>query len=93
MDLDPGHRDTVEQIFTRPSGGNVGVRSLLYEVATVTKKRNGMLEVTLGGETQLLEPPRGKDVDAQMLVDLRRMLPGTGITPSGVRQPRPRSSR
>ena len=57
------------------------MRSLLDEVATVTEKRNGKLGVTLGGETQVLEPPRSKDVDTQMLVDLRRMLTRAGITP------------
>jgi hypothetical protein len=84
MDLDAEHRNTVEQIFTRPSSGNVEwrrVRSLLDEVATVTEEHNGKLRVTLGGETEVLQPPRGKDVDTQMLVDLRRMLTRAGITP------------
>jgi hypothetical protein len=82
--LDAEHRNTVEQIFARPSSGNVEwrrVRSLLDEVATVTEEQNGRLRVTLGGETQVLEPPGSKDVDTQMLVDLRRMLTGAGITP------------
>ena len=64
--------------------GNVAwrrVRSLLDEVATLTEEHNGKLTVTLGGETEVLEPPRGKDVDAQTLVDLRRMLTRAGITP------------
>ena len=85
MDLDATHRDTVEQIFTRPSSGNVEwrrVRSLLDDVATVTEEHNGKLWVTLGGETEVLEPPRSKDVDTQMLVDLRRMLRRAGITPA-----------
>jgi hypothetical protein len=84
VDLNAEHRNTVEQIFTRPSSGNVEwrrVRSLLEEVATVTEQHNGKLRVWLGGETELLEPPRGKDVDAQMLVDLRRMLTRAGIAP------------
>lgn len=85
MDLDAEQRDTVEQIFARPSSGNVEwrrVRSLLDEVATVSERHNGRLEVTLGGETQVLDPPRGKDVDTQMLVDLRRMLKRAGISPA-----------
>jgi hypothetical protein len=84
VDLDAEHRDTVEQIFARPSSGNVEwhrVRSLLDEVATVTEQHNGKLRVSLGGETELLERPRGKDVDVQMLVDLRRMLTHAGIVP------------
>jgi hypothetical protein len=84
VDLDAEQRDTVEQIFARPSSGNVEwrrVRSLLDEVATVTEQHNGKLRVSLGGETEVLERPRGKDVDAQMLVDLRRMLAHAGIAP------------
>ena len=85
MHLDAAHRDTVEQIFARPSSGNVEwrrVRSLLDDVATVTEKRNGKLAFTVGGETEVLEAPRGKDVDTQMLVDLRRILTRAGIRPS-----------
>jgi hypothetical protein len=85
MDLDAEQRNTVEQIFARPSSGNLEwrrVRSLLNEVATVTEQHNGKLRVTLGDETEVLNPPHGKDVDTQMLVDLRRMLRRAGITPS-----------
>ena len=81
--LDAEHRDTLEQIFNRPSSGNVEwrrVRSLLEGVGTVEEERNGRLRVTLGGETETFDPPQGKDVDVQMLVDLRRMLTSAGIT-------------
>jgi hypothetical protein len=84
MDLDAEQCNTVEQIFARPSSGNLEwrrVRSLLNEVATVTEQHNGKLEVTLGGETEVLNSPHGKDVDTQMLVDLRRMLARAGIKP------------
>jgi hypothetical protein len=85
VDLDAEQRDTVEQIFARPSGGNVEwrrVRSLLEAVASVNERHNGRLEVTLGGETEMLDPPRDKDVDTQMLVDLRRMLKRAGVSPA-----------
>jgi hypothetical protein len=81
--LDADQRGIVDQIFARPSSGNVEwrrVRSLLDAVATVTEEHNGKLRVRLGDETEVLQPPRGKDVDAQMLVDLRRMLTRAGIT-------------
>jgi len=81
--LDSEHRDTVEQIFNRPSSGNVEwrrVRSLLEAVGTVAEEHNGRLRVTLGDETETFDPPRGKDVDQQMLVDLRRMLTRAGVT-------------
>ena len=81
--LDAEHRDTVEQIFSRPSSGNVvwrRVRSLLEAVGTVEEERDGRLSATLGGETETFDPPHAKDVDVQMLVDLRRMLRRADIT-------------
>jgi hypothetical protein len=82
-DLDSEHRNTVEQIFNRPSSGNVEwrrVRSLLEAVGSDFEERDGNVRVTLGGETETLRRPHGKDVDKQMLVDLRRMLTRAGIT-------------
>jgi len=81
--LDAEHRDTVEQIFNRPSSGNVEWRrvlSLLNAVGTVEQEHDGRLRVTLGDETETFDRPHGKDVDVQMLVDLRRMLTRAGIT-------------
>lgn len=81
--LDHRHRDTVEKIFSH-SSGNIEWRqvvSLLEAVGTTQKEHNGKLKVTLGGETEVFEPPRGKDVDAQTLVDLRRMLTAAGFAP------------
>jgi hypothetical protein len=84
--LDSEHRDTVEKIFSHPSSGNIEwrqVKSLLQAVGTVTEQRNGKLKVTLGDETEVLQPPRGKDIDQQMIVDLRRMLRHVGLAPAG----------
>ena len=80
--LGADNRDTVEQIFNRPSSGNVEWRrvgSLLEAVGSVKEERDGRLRVTLGGETETFDPPHAKDVDVQMLVDLRRMLRRAGI--------------
>jgi hypothetical protein len=79
------HADTVEKIFDHPASGNVEWRqvlSLLEAVGTVTERHNGRVEVTLGDETEVLDPPKDKDVDAQMIVDLRRMLTGAGFAPA-----------
>ena len=84
-DLSNNHRDTIEKIFSHPSSGNVEwrqVRSLLEAAGTATEEHNGKLKVTLGGETEVLQPPAGKDIDQQMIVDLRRMLAGAGIAPA-----------
>jgi hypothetical protein len=80
--LSSRHRDTLEKIFSHPSSANIEwreVRSLLEAVASSTEESNGKLKVTLGDETEALEPPRGKDIDQQMIVDLRRMLSNAGF--------------
>lgn len=76
------HRATVEKVLGHPSSGNVEWRqvlSLLEAVGTVTEEHNGKVKVTIGPETEVLRPPRGKDVDAQTVVDLRRMLRQAGF--------------
>jgi hypothetical protein len=84
-DLTHHHRDTLEKIFSHPLSGNVEWRqvlSLLAAVATTTQEPNGKVKVELGGETEVLRPPNGKDVDRQMIVDLRRLLTNAGLEPS-----------
>jgi hypothetical protein len=38
--------------------------------------------LTIGSETEFLDPPAGKDIDDQMVIDLRRMLTTAGFGPS-----------
>ena len=86
MHLSSHHRDTLAKIFTHPTSGNIEWRevlSLLDYVGTTTEERNGKFRVTLGPETEVFEPPRGKDIDEQMIVDLRRMLREAGVSPDG----------
>jgi hypothetical protein len=76
------HRDTVRKIYEHPSSGNVEWRqvvSLLEAVGTVVDEPNGKLRVTVGPESQVISRPRGKDVDQQLLADVRRMLHGAGV--------------
>jgi hypothetical protein len=75
------HRTTVRQIFAHPVSHNIEWRlvvSLLETVGSVTEGHAGKLTVTLGSETEILEPRAGKDIDVQMVVDLRRMLSKAG---------------
>jgi hypothetical protein len=58
------------------------VLSLLAAIGTTTQEPNGKVKFELGGETQVLQPPDGKDVDRQLIVDLRRMLTNAGLEPS-----------
>jgi hypothetical protein len=84
-DLTPHHRVTLEKIFSHPLSGNLEWRqvlSLLKAVGTTTQEPNGKVKVELGGQTEVLQPPDGKDVDRQLIVDLRRMLTNAGLEPS-----------
>jgi hypothetical protein len=78
----PHARDTLKSLFAHPASGNIEwreVKSLLESVGTVSEAPNGALRVTLGGETEVLRRPHGKDIDVQMVVDLRRMLTRAGF--------------
>jgi hypothetical protein len=82
-DLGSHHRDTVEKVFAHPASGNIEwreVKSLLESIGAVTEEEDGALTVTLGGETEVLHRPHGKDIDVQMVVDLRRMLTRAGFS-------------
>jgi len=83
-DLDSRHRDTLRQIFQHPASHNIdwrAVMSLLQAVGTVTVRHDGKVAVKIGPEREFLDPPAGKDIDAQMVVDLRRMLSKAGYRP------------
>jgi hypothetical protein len=84
-DLTHHHRVTLEKIFSHPLSGNVEWRqvlSLLESVGRTTREPNGKVKVELGGETKVMQPPDDKDVDRQLIVDLRRMLTNAGLDPS-----------
>ncbi|MGD0985199.1 MAG: hypothetical protein ABSA65_15505 [Acidimicrobiales bacterium] len=91
MTLDPkhlgrNHRDTLAQIFRHPLSHNIewqAAVSLLREVGDVTERHDGKLEVIVGGETIVLTRPRGKDLDAQQVIDIRELLETAGYGPSG----------
>jgi hypothetical protein len=83
--LDGRHRDTLRQIFEHPASHNIewrAVMSLLEAVGTVDVRHDGKVAVTVGTDLAFLEPPAGQDIDAQMVVDLRRMLTSAGYRPS-----------
>jgi hypothetical protein len=81
-DINRHHRDTIQKILSHPASGNIEWRrvlGLLEAVGTVHEEHNGKFKVTLGDETEVFERPRGKDIDVQMVVDLRRMLSSAGL--------------
>ena len=83
--LDNHHRITLQQIFQHPVSHNIewhAVTSLLEAVGTVDVHHDGKVAVKVGSAAAFLEPPAGKDIDEQMVVDLRRMLSKAGYDPS-----------
>jgi len=83
--LDNHHRNTLRQIFQHPVSHNIewhAVASLLEAIGTVDVHPDGKVTVQVGSERAILEPPVGKDIDEQMVIDLRRMLSQAGYEPS-----------
>jgi thiamine biosynthesis lipoprotein ApbE len=90
------HHDTIEKIFSHPASSNIEWRqvlSLLEAVGTVDEQPDGKFEVTVGPETEVFSVPHGKDVDTQMVVDLRRMLTQGGYAPGGPAEIRDQTAR
>jgi hypothetical protein len=79
------HRDTLRQIFEHPVSHNIewhAVVSLLEAVGTVSQHHDGKVEVSVGAGQAFIDPPSGKDIDAQTVVDLRHMLADAGYQPA-----------
>lgn len=55
--------------------------SLLEAIGTVTPGHGGKVAVKVGPELEFLVPPAGKDIDDQMVTDLRHMLTNAGYGP------------
>jgi hypothetical protein len=84
--LNNHHRDTLQQIFQHPTSHNIewpAVLSLLEAVGTVEERHDGKYVVHVGDETEVLTRPKHKDIDVQLVIDLRRMLTGAGYGDAG----------
>ena len=71
----------MEQILQHPVSHNIewpAVLSLLEAVGSVKESHDGKFVVTIGSETETIERPRNKDIDTQLIVDLRRLLGNAG---------------
>ena len=81
MHLNNQHRDTVAKILQHPASHNVewhAVLSLLHYIGQVDERHDGRFKVTIGGETEIFDKPKHKNIDEQQVVDLRRMLRAAG---------------
>ena len=78
------HRNTLRQIFQHPTSHNIewnAVLSLLEAVGSAVERHDGKVAVTVGSATEFFDPPLQKDINTQMVVDLRRMLSSAGYGP------------
>jgi hypothetical protein len=75
------HRSTLREIFQHPVSHNIewnDVLSLLDAVGSTVEQHDSKVAVTIGPEREFFDVPEGKDIDTQMVVDLRRMLSNAG---------------
>jgi hypothetical protein len=80
------HRTTLRQIFQHPVSHNIewhAVLSLLEAIGSVAERHDGKLSVTVGPGRIFIDPPPHKDIDAQTVIDLRRMLAAAGYGAEG----------
>ncbi len=84
--LNSHQRDTLAQIFNHPLSHNIewhAVLSLLQAVATVQETHKGHVMAIIGDESETFDPQREKDIDADQLTNLRRLLRKAGYGPEG----------
>jgi hypothetical protein len=84
--LNSHHRRTLAQILEHPVSHNIewpAVLSLLEAVGSVEESHDGKYVVTLGTATETIARPRSKDVDADLIVDLRRLFRNAGYEQKG----------
>lgn len=82
--LNNHHLDTLTAIFAHPTSHNiqwVDVTSLIGAIGSIEEKRDGKFRVQIGDEVQVFDRPHTKDIDVQLIVDLRHMLSHAGFSP------------
>jgi hypothetical protein len=81
MHLSGHHRDTLLKIFQQPTAHNLewhDVVPLLEEVGTLEQRHDDMILFRIGPDSEVLTIPKNKDIDAQQVADLRRLLTNAG---------------
>jgi hypothetical protein len=81
-DLSSHHRNTLRELFQHPVSHNIewrAVVSLLEAVGSVAEHHDGKLAVTVGSQTAFFDHRTRKDLDAQQIADLRRLLSAAGL--------------
>ncbi|GAA2052382.1 hypothetical protein [Leifsonia soli] len=83
--LSEHHRTTLEQIERHPTSHNIewhDVLALLDEAGAVREEHDGKYIVKLGEERLVISRPRHKDIDEQLVVDLRHLFTAAGYLPT-----------
>jgi len=84
--LNSHQRDTLAHIFRHPLSHNLewhAILSFLSAVGSVHETHKGHVLVTIGEVTETFEQTRQKDIDADQLATLRRLLRRAGYSPDG----------
>jgi len=84
--LNNHHRDTQHEIFRHPVSHNIewrAVISLLEAVGSVTRRHDGKLVATVGAQSEIFDPRAQKDLDTQMVLDMRKLLAAGGFDAEG----------
>ena len=79
------HRVTLERVFQHPMSHNLDwhdVLSLLESVGDVEQRHDDRFHVTIGSASATLTRHSRKDLDADTLVEVRRLLHDSGLAPS-----------
>jgi hypothetical protein len=82
--LNSHQRDTLAQVFNHPMSHNIewhSILSLLGSVGTVQETHKGHVRASIGDDTETFDPQRHKDIDADQLTILRRLLRKAGYGP------------
>lgn len=82
--LNSHQRDTLAQVFNHPLSHNIewhSILSLLRAVGSVQETAKGHYVAILGGDRETFDPQREKDIDAEQLTNLRRLLRQAGYGP------------
>jgi hypothetical protein len=84
--LNNHHRDTLHEIFRHPVSHNIewrAVISLLEAVGSVTTRHDGKIVATVGAQREIFDPRAQKDLDTQMVLDMRKLLAAGGFDAEG----------
>jgi hypothetical protein len=78
------HRETLQRVFQHPVSHNLewrDVLSLLEAVGTVELRHDDRYHVVVGEQSQVLMRPKNKDLDVEVIMELRRLFKAAGYEP------------